>query len=98
MAIRALGKGRCTFKERAGPDECPDFPTESGLSFSIPNGGQNRFCVFGVVTLKILHFCPSLHTLEAKEAGVDAINEVVEAIGGVVGPIHDFALNASKSV
>src|SRR5262245_8098887 len=65
IAIRALRKGSCTFKERAGSDERPNFSAETGLSFSIPNCRQNHLCVFGLVTLKILRFGPSLDTLES---------------------------------
>ena len=54
--------------------------------------------MLGLITLKILYFCPTLNPLEAKETGVDAIDEVIEAIGSVVRPIHDFALKASKTV
>ena len=41
---------------------------------------------------------PFAQAADADVAGVDAVDDVVQGIGGVIGPIHDLALDAFELV
>ena len=54
--------------------------------------------MLGLVSLKALLFSPVLNSFEPEKAGVDAVNEVVQAIGAVVCPINNFAFQAPEMI
>jgi hypothetical protein len=56
------------------------------------NAIGDKMAVPDVVRRKVLVLNPSFYPLEAQEAGLYAIDEIVEAISRVVRPVHDLAL------
>ena len=52
----------------------------------------------GLIALKMKTLRPSLYSLGAQKTRVDAIDQIIKAIGRVVRPIHDLAFQASESI
>src|ERR1700722_7651626 len=91
------GRSR-TFDQGTGTNKRTDFCAETGFRFPLTNDREDGFGVASLISLKVLNFRPTLDSFKSEETGVHAVHQIVETIGGVVGPIHDLAFQASVVV
>ncbi len=81
-------------------DELPDLAAEHALDALLANGAEEFLDVgaLGVGEGRGLLTSPALYFLEVEETDMNAIDEVVQAVGGVVSPVHDLTFDRTKAV
>src|ERR1700724_1779829 len=84
--------------QRTTSNERTDLFAEAGFYLPLANHREYRFRVPRQIALQVLVFRPTFHPFESKETGVYAVDQIIEAIGRVIGPVHDLALQTPEMI
>lgn len=101
LPLMAAGEGAEMIvggSEAAGPDVLTDATAEPGFHPLITHGLEQELEVFRLDGVEGLVGGPGFEFLKGDEAGLNGISEVVDGIGGVVGPVHDLAFDAAEII
>ncbi len=98
VAVGAIAEEPAAWGERAAMHKAADACTEMGLVAIFADDLAELFDECGFVCVEILRGCPFGDAADVDVAGVDAVDDIVERVGGVVCPVHDLTLDTFKSV
>jgi hypothetical protein len=98
VSVGAVAEKPAALRECAPMHEATDACAEVGLVAIFADDLAELFDERGFVGIEILGGCPFGDAADVDVAGMDAVDDVVERVGGVVGPVHDLALDAFKGV
>ncbi len=98
MAIGLLAEGAAARGEGTGVNEMSDAGSEIRFVAVFADDGAQGFKMGFFGFAQILACGPFRDTANGEIAGMDAVHDIVERVGGVIGPIHDLAFDALELV
>ena len=98
MALGLLPQQTVAWQEAATTHKGPDALAEVGFVTVFTDDRAELVDQLGLCVVKWLVGGPFAQATDADVAGVYAVDDVMQGIGGVIGPIHNLALDAFELV
>ena len=98
MALGAIAHKSATRMKCAGVDEGADTAAEVGFVAVALNLLAEGVYEFTLICVQGLGSCPFGQATYADIASVDAVDNVVQGVSGVVGPIHNLAFDTLEFI